>query len=299
LEEAYLAGLDMRHFYQALLKHFRNMLLVKIAADGSSSFDIAPEQIEKLKIQVQTATRETLQRYLEILIAEEDSFRRSQEPRLKLETTIVKMAYLEPIIPIGEIVSTIEAIEQKLCGGIAAGGSNLPPRVSVSRPFVEKPVQTNPDGISRAVEANKQDPVSENKLPVNLVELRDNLKKFIKKENPILGAKIDSAEILSYADGLLNLGFPKGYIFLDDISANGQKKELEKIAQKFFHEEVAVKITAVEVDKSNSNPTNGHNRTNNSNEIKREAMNHPLLQKVMDEFSGAEIIEIKTRTDKK
>jgi DNA polymerase-3 subunit gamma/tau len=258
------------------------------------------EQIEKLKVQVQTATRETLQRYLEILIAEEDSFRRSQEPRLKLETTIVRMAYLEPIIPIGEIVSTIEAIEQRLREGTAHVENNAPPKVPpAAKPFVEKPVQTNPDGISKAVETSKQAPVSENKLPVNLIELRDNLKKFIKKENPILGAKIESAEILSYSDGLLNLGFPKGYIFLDDISANGQKKELEKIAQKFFHEEVAVKITAVEVDKSNSNLTNGHNRTNNSNEIKREAMNHPLLQKVMDEFSGAEIIEIKTRTDKK
>jgi hypothetical protein len=28
-------------------------------------------------------------------------------------------------------------------------------------------------------------------------------------------------------------------------------------------------------------------------------MNHPLLQKVMDEFAGAEIVEIKARTEKK
>jgi DNA polymerase-3 subunit gamma/tau len=53
LEEAYLAGIDMKHFYSMLLKHFRNLLLVKIAADGISSFDIAPEQAEKLKNQTQ------------------------------------------------------------------------------------------------------------------------------------------------------------------------------------------------------------------------------------------------------
>ncbi len=104
----------MKHFYQMLLKHFRNLLLVKIAAEGSSSFDIAPEQIEKLKNQVQKISRETLQRYVEILIAEEGNFRRSQEPRMKLETIIVKMAYLEPIIPLGEIISTIENIEERL-----------------------------------------------------------------------------------------------------------------------------------------------------------------------------------------
>src|SRR4030066_358419 len=49
LEEAYLAAIDATHFYQMLIKHFRNLLLVKIAGEGSSSFDVAPEQIEKLK----------------------------------------------------------------------------------------------------------------------------------------------------------------------------------------------------------------------------------------------------------
>src|SRR4030042_486266 len=72
LEEAYLAGIDMKHFYQRLLKHFRDLLLVKIAGDGSSSFDIAPEQIEKLKKQTNDITRETLQLFVEVLIAEED-----------------------------------------------------------------------------------------------------------------------------------------------------------------------------------------------------------------------------------
>ena len=68
--------------------------------------------------------RETLQRYLEILIGEEDSFRRSQETRLKLETIIVRMAYLEPVIPLGEIISTIENIEQKLQQGVRPGARN-------------------------------------------------------------------------------------------------------------------------------------------------------------------------------
>jgi DNA polymerase-3 subunit gamma/tau len=299
LEEAYLAGMDMKHFYQVLLKHFRNMLLVKIAAAGASSFDIAQEQIALLTKQVQGVTRETLQRYLEILIAEEDSFRRSQETRLKLETIVVKMAYLEPVIPIGEIVSTIEAIEQKLQQGLADSGNIVQRKTAMSEPVMAAPAgeikEVNADYGSDKLSDN----AGENKQPANLAELCDNLKKFIKKENPLLAAKIESAEILSYAEGMLELGFPKGYIFLDDISANGQKKLLGEIAGKFFHEEVTIKISVVEVEKTNANPGNGRNRANNLNDIKREAMNHPLLQKVMDEFAGAEIMDIKARTEKK
>ena len=299
LEEAYLAGIDMKHFYQMMLKHFRNLLLVKIAADGSSSFDIAPEQIKKLKNQVQSVSRETLQRYLEILIKEEDSFRRSQEARMKLETVIVGLAYLEPIIPLGEIISTIEALEQKLRQGLPVNAGNSEPQLSTSKPVKEIPANYNA-GINIADENNNGDTLlNPNKPTGNLETLGDDLKKFIKKESAILGAKIDSAEILSYADGLLTLGFPKGYLFLENISEKSQKEQLQQIAGSFFQENVTLKIQINKNQKVNASDNNGRSKANNINDIKREAMNHPILQKVLDEFSGAELVEIKPRTDKK
>jgi DNA polymerase III subunit gamma/tau len=298
LEEAYLAGIDMKHFYQMLLKHFRNMLLVKIAADSSASFDIAPEQIETLNKQVQSATKETLQRYVEILIAEEDSFRRSQEARLKLETIIVKIAYLEPIIPISEIISTIEALEEKLRGTIANDENAVQTKNSTRMPLIEMPVKTKPEIITKTSDEKQQSPVLENNMPVNFAELRDNWKKFIKKENPLLAAKIESAEILSCTDGCLTLGFPKGFLFLDNINEKEQKNQLEQIAKIFFHEDVTINIVTINVDKAAAIANSGRNKINSLNNIKREAMNSPLLQKVMDEFAGAEIVEIKARTEK-
>jgi DNA polymerase-3 subunit gamma/tau len=298
LEEAYLAGIDMKHFYQMMLKHFRNLLLVKIAADGSSSFDIAPEQIQKLKDQVQPVSRETLQRYLEILIKEEDSFRRSQEARMKLETVIVGLAYLEPIIPLGEIISTIEAIEQKLRKGLPATAGNSGPQLSANKPVKEIPADYGAE-INIADEKNNVgNLLNQDKPTGDLATLGDNLKKFIKKENAILGAKIDSAEILSYANGLLTLGFPKGYLFLENISEKSQKEQLQQIAGSFFQENVTLKIQINENQKVNANDNNGRSKANNINDIKREAMNHPILQKVLDEFSGAQLVEIKPRTDK-
>ena len=149
LEEAYLAGIDMKHFYQVLLKHFRNLLLVKIAGNNSSSFDIAPEQIEKLKNQTENITCKTLQRFVEILIDQEDGFRRSQDARMKLETIIVKMAYLEPIIPIGEIVSTIEAIEQKIQKGLS-GSRGRDTKSGANSPARQTQADSSPEKIGRA-----------------------------------------------------------------------------------------------------------------------------------------------------
>ena len=298
LEEAYLAGIDMKHFYQMLLKHFRNLLLVKIAASASSSFDIAPEEIEKLKKQTQSVSRETLQRLAEILIAEEESFRRSQEPRMKLETVLVKMAYLEPIIPLGEIMATIEAIEQKLRKGLPAAAGSIGEQLATNKQVKEIPADYGTK-ITITDEKNNEDSLlSQNKPTDDLRTLSDSLKKFIKKENAILGAKIDSAEILSYENNCLTLGFPKDYIFLEDIKGKKQKDQLEQIAGKFFQANVAINIATTEAQKVNTNDNNGRGKTNSLNDMKREAINHPLLQKVMDEFAGAEVIEIKARTDK-
>ena len=298
LEEAYLAGIDMKHFYQMMLKHFRNMLLVKIAADGSSAFDIVPEQISKLKNQVQSVSRETLQRYLEILIKEEDSFRRSQEARMKLETVIVGLAYLEPIIPLGEIISTIEALEQKLSKGLPATAGNIAPQLSTNKPVKEIPADYGAEINVADEKKNEESLIKPNKLTGDLATLGNDLKKFIKKENARLGAKIESAEILSYEKGLLTLGFPKGYLFLENISEKSQKEQLQQIAGSFFQENVTLKIQINENQKVNVNDNNGRGKANNINDIKREAMNHPILQKVLDEFSDAQIVEIKPRTDK-
>ena len=297
LEEAYLAGIDMKFFYQMLLKHFRNLLLIKIAADGSSSFDIATEQIEKLKNQVQETARETLQRYMEILITEEGNFRRSQEPRMKLETIIVKMAYLEPIIPLGEIMSTIENIERKLQTGLPADAGSAIVQNSAAKPVKETPA-TYQTGNSVAADANKENKSPDaNNTAGDLKALGENFKIFIKKESAILSAKIDPVEILSYENDCLTMGFPSNFIFLDEIKTT-QKQKLEEIAGTFFQKSVSVKIETLNVENGGANGNKARSQTSIINDVKRDAMRQPLLQKIMDELSDAKVVEIRVQTEK-
>jgi len=291
LEEAYLSGIDVKHFYQGLLRHFRNLLLVKIAGNESPSFDIASEQIAKLQEQCKDTTRETLQRYVEILIGEEEGFRRSQEARMKIETIIVKMAYLEPIIPLGEIIATIEAIEQKIRkGSSGTGNSGSGQDFSANNSTAGRRVNS---GENKAAGSS---PTAKSIDTNNLTAAGNDLKKFIKKENALLGAKIDSAEILSYENKCLALGFPKDYIFMEDINNKRQKEQLELLAGAFFREKIQIKINSMDVQKTNGGNNNGRSRANALNEMKRDAMNEPILQKVMEEFPCAELIEIKART---
>ncbi|HOC60932.1 MAG TPA: DNA polymerase III subunit gamma/tau [Smithellaceae bacterium] len=295
LEEAYLAGLDMKHFYSMLLKHFRNLLLAKIAEDGSASFDIAPEQMEKLKTQAKAVSRETLQRYLDILLNEADSLRRSQEVRMKIETILVRMAYLEPVLPVGDILAALEILEKKLQNDlpmafIAADGalaveenrlSSLRPGVASGEPATASPASAPAKQIARPASG-------------------EDLKIFIKRENPPLGAKMNAAEILSLENGCLTLGFPEGYIFLDNLMEKSQKDELTRIAELYYSQKVSLKFQTLAALKTVGNGVlASENRGSSLSEIKHEAMSSPLVQKVLDAFEGAELVEIKPMNDKK
>ena len=116
IDEAYYAGLDMKFFYQTLLGHFRNLLLVGIAGGGGSLVDLPADEVERLTAQTAGASRETLQRYLEILMTEEENVRRSANARLNLEAILCRMAWLEPLIPIDEVLSRMEGLERRLGG---------------------------------------------------------------------------------------------------------------------------------------------------------------------------------------
>ena len=122
IDEAYYAGLDMRYFYQTLLGHFRNLLFTAIAGKKAPLVDLPAEEAAKLKGQTAGHSTETLQRYLEILMAEEENVRRSQNPRLNLEAILCRMAFLEPMIPIEAVLARMEGLERRLGGAGGSGG---------------------------------------------------------------------------------------------------------------------------------------------------------------------------------
>ncbi|NLN39758.1 MAG: DNA polymerase III subunit gamma/tau [Smithella sp.] len=291
IEEAYLAGVDMKHFYSMLLKHFRNLLLVKIAADGGSSFDIAPEQTEKISAQIQNVSRETLQRYLDILLGEADSLRRSQEARMKLETLLVRLAYLQPVLPAGEILAALEALEQRLQSAGPASAAQAAKERSTPQPVPETFSER------RAHEHAAEPPAGE--TPAPHPRRAEDFKTFINRENPPLGAKIGVAQSIELKDGCLTMCFPDNFVFLDTLMEKRQKEEIERIAGCYYEQKVSLEFKTSEAPKSGANGSARGGGTNSFNDIKREAINSPHFKKVLSQFEGAQLIDIKPVTDKK
>ncbi len=282
LGEAYASGLDMLSLFQALLRHFRNLLFVCLAGDGDSP-DIPEETLRRLRDQAATASRETLQRLLDILLAEEDNLRRSQDPRVTLEAVLVRMACLEPLVPVGEILERLEDMERRLRAGGQAGtsGGGAPRREPVAIPE-ETGIRDAPSQAYGAPAAGGGQ------------DLWEAFRGFVKQHHPLLSVKLEQGLLLECAENRLRIGFPADYLFLEDILEPSQQARLQDLARRFFRAEVAVSIETVAGEAGRGNG-NGASRANRIQERKREALNHPLLQNILDAFAGAEVREVISR----
>jgi DNA polymerase-3 subunit gamma/tau len=304
IEDGYYAGLDMKYFYSALLGHFRNLLLTKIVGQDREILDMADEDLLRLKTQVGPVSRETLQGLLDLLMAEEEPVRRSQNPRLNLEAILVRMCSMEPMLSAEEVLARMEVLESRLVphgyvppprtasapsGGDSAasfpdrGLAAAPPTAVGKGEYAAKGADTTSVGVGSPEIGEGQDPA----------RIWQAYKDFVKKKSHPLWSKIEPGKMIGYEKGCLRIGFQKGYVFFDDINETAQKDRIAEMARDFFHEDIRVVIEplATELEKEASGRSNG-SKNGRMQEIKRQALNQPLLQKVLDVFDGAEVREV-------
>ena len=272
IDEAYYSGADVDHFYRLLMEYFMNLLTAKVTGGKGVLADLPDHEVADLQKLAEGASQDTIQRLLDILMAEEYDIRKSPEPRINLEYAVVKMAYLEPLVPIDEILARMEGLEQRLGGGVRETDS------PAQRPAEGRPVSESSSSM-RYQQGDAGDPWQA-------------LKGFIKEKNPPLSSKIDNGTFISYENGRLRVGFPKGYLFLDVIRSETQQNLLQRMAEEFFGEGTTIEVATLEDEPRTSGAaaSNGARRTN---DIKNEALRDPLVQKVMDVFPGAEIVDVR------
>jgi DNA polymerase III subunit gamma/tau len=319
IDEAYYAGLDMKFFYQTLLGHFRNLLFVGIAGGGEGSLvDLPADEREKYRVQAEGSSRETLQRYLEILMAEEENVRRSQNPRLNLEAILCRLAWLEPMIPIDEILSRMEGLERRLGGGegnetrrqAGRGGGTSGGAAGPNRGMAENQRSPSPTASFPPVNGAAPAGVAEEQGGYRTESAAtpqggwEGFRAFVKRHDPILCSKIEMGRCLACGGGLLRIGFDrdssdKDHIFLSDVKE--KEGELADLGRQFFRHDITLTIETLPFD-----PTGGPNGANgNGNgraaknqrlqEIRREALSHPFVLKVLDLFPRAEVRDVRPR----
>ena len=276
-----------------LVDHFRNLVLTKVVATAEGITEMSQEDWSGLQEQTGNISRETMQRLLEILMAEEETMRRTQSPRLVLEMALTRMAHLAPLIPIDEILARMASLERSLTSGAAATGENGKVQSVQSRPVKE----IKRSGDSPAIvqeQAVTSYGVGDKSIAAKGGDSWECFKAFVKQANPPLSSKLDPGQLLARENDRLTIGFPRAYVFFEDMEKH-QKETLAELARNYFQcPDLEIKIEALDIDSAGNNGkmATGNIKAQLINDIKQEALKHPLVQKVMDIFENAEIRDV-------
>jgi DNA polymerase-3 subunit gamma/tau len=104
-------GADHRNFARELILHFRDILLLKTAPDGSPLLALlVPEERERMRPLAEAYSEEDLLRSLEVLTQLETDLRWAQDPRVTLELALLKMVQMRRLVPFAELVDRVERL---------------------------------------------------------------------------------------------------------------------------------------------------------------------------------------------
>jgi DNA polymerase III subunit gamma/tau len=125
-------GADYRNFAREVLLHLREILLVKLAPEGSPLLaPILPEELERLRALAAELSEEDLLRALDVLTRADGELRGASDPRVALDLVLLKLAQLRRLVPFADLVARVE----RMMGGAPAAA------VPAARPpaLLEKP----------------------------------------------------------------------------------------------------------------------------------------------------------------
>jgi DNA polymerase-3 subunit gamma/tau len=260
-------GRSLQHFARELARHFRNLLVVKIA--GGETRLVAASAAEQQKLAEASApfTEDDLTRYLQLSLDLFRDLQSSLQPRLHLEMGLLRMVQAGRLVPIEEALAG-------LSGGV--GGAAAPPKPS---PPFANPVKSAPPAVNPAKPVPAVLPASG--------DLRSRIHAALLEAKLIYVA--DALEHSELAESPNELVFttPKMY------QLNLKQPEFEAAAKRIAGRPVRVTIKVG--DAAPATPVAAAPKR--EDEATARALSHPVVKRFQDVFEDAQVRTVRNLKD--
>ena len=100
-------GQNLQHFCREAIRHFRNLLVVKVCGADSDLVAAPADERPRLAEQSVKFSEEDLTRFFNILLSTDDDLRRQPDPRLHLELGLLKLVNAQRLAPLEEILAEL------------------------------------------------------------------------------------------------------------------------------------------------------------------------------------------------
>jgi DNA polymerase-3 subunit gamma/tau len=248
VEKVMEKGYDLRSFYKELIRHFRDLMLIRSVKEPEELLPLNPEELQQLRQEADKASLEEILRYLQAFQQAEQGMRYTSHPQIYLETLLVKLCHFQRIIPLQEL---LEEVRGSSVGGFSApaGGEkpqpsavSLKPERKIAAIPSPEPVLPPPGPRTADSQDNFQKMLAElQKERSSLAAILSRQASFRIKDEP-LDIKFSSDKRFTIDQPvILEISFPGG----DDYYREAVHRDIrtvERIASDVFGQKIKVKL---------------------------------------------------------
>jgi DNA polymerase-3 subunit gamma/tau len=112
-------GQNLQHFCREAIRHFRNLLVVRVCGASSELVAAPADEQDRLSQQAAKFSEEDLTRFFNILLTTDEDLRRQPDPRLHLELGLLKLVNAQRLAPLEKILADLR--------GTGAAEKSAPP----------------------------------------------------------------------------------------------------------------------------------------------------------------------------
>ena len=283
IERLYLHGHDLRRFCQELAAHFRNLLVTKVSNKPEKLVDLTNAELAELKEQADSVSSATLQQFFHFLLKGEEEIRRSSNPKLVLEMSLLRLVQLPQVMDIDTVISQVQELEQRI-----STGNDSPAETFHSAPLLGQ--QRESSDYSHTEEVESADPTSVDDSASS--KWRDLVGRM-REEKPALAASLERVSAREPKPDFLELDFNGHEFDYEMVKERESFGLLKQVAREIFGEGVRVSLKAGGEEIRRKQQL----KTDKQRLQQQRALKHPLVTEALEIFGG-EIIEVKVGPEK-
>jgi DNA polymerase-3 subunit gamma/tau len=150
VESAIERGVDEVQLARAIVRYLRDLSVLQVAPDRKELVDASDEERAELATEARDIERSRVTQMFERMLRCCDELGKTLQPRLVLDCALIDVATIEPLVPLGDLLERLGALEGRLAGRVATGGGGgrpgVRPQTSDFRPQTSERAAQRPKG---------------------------------------------------------------------------------------------------------------------------------------------------------
>jgi DNA polymerase-3 subunit gamma/tau len=278
IERLYLHGHDLRRFCQELAEHFRNLLVMKMSNEPQKLVDLTEAELVELKEQADKADSSTLQQFFHFLLRGEEEIRRSSNPKLVLEMSLLRLVQLPQVMDMDKVISQIQKLEQRIATGGQPKAEPYKSEQDLGQQRVSYSYNQTKEGEAVAPKTVADSP---------LIKWQDLLEKM-RQEKPALAPSLERVSVREPKPDLIELDFNGHEFDYEMVKERESFGLLNRMAREIFGHEIKISLKAGDEEIRREQ----RGKTDKQRLQQQKALKHPLVTEALEIFGG-EIVEVK------